>query len=306
VSRAIDMAGLGTEALRLIPTDGQGRMDLGLLERRISEDRQSGFVPFMIVGTAGSVDTGAIDDLDGLAQLAERVGAWFHVDGAFGALCVLASELKPLVAGIERAHSVALDFHKWAQVQYDAGLIVVRDGAAHMAAFASPAAYLARETRGIAAGHPWPVDFGPDLSRGFRALKVWMTLKTYGTERLGEVIRRSCELAKGLARRVEEEEELELLAPVTLNIVCFRFSAPNGIDADALNREITADLQESGIAVPSTTVVNGKLAIRAALINHRIGEADLEMLVKAVLEFGRKRTAYATRASGPPLDHNRA
>src|SRR5262249_24373402 len=142
----------------------------------------AGLTPFLVVGTAGTVDRGAIDDLAGLGRIADREELWFHVDGAFGALCVLSPELKPLVSGIEKADSVALDFHKWGQVQSDAGLVLVRDPVAHAAAFASPAAYLARETRGIAAGHPWPVDFGPDLSRGFRALKVWMTLRAYGTE----------------------------------------------------------------------------------------------------------------------------
>ena len=186
VSRAIDMVGLGTQALCLIATDSAGRMNLAELEARLSADRQTGLTPFLVVGTAGTVDTGAIDDLDGLARLARREGIWFHVDGAFGALGVLSPELKPMLSGIERADFIALDFHKSAQVQYDAGLALVRDRATLTATFASPAAYLAREERGIAAGHPWPVDFGPDLSRGFRALKVWMTLKTYGTERLGE------------------------------------------------------------------------------------------------------------------------
>jgi aromatic-L-amino-acid decarboxylase len=289
VSRAIDMVGLGSSALRLIATDAEGKMDLTILERQFSADRQSGCIPFLIVGTAGTVDTGAIDDLDALARLSRREKIWFHIDGAFGALCVLSPHLKPLVFGIERADSIALDFHKWAQVQYDAGLVLVRDGAAHAATFASPAAYLAREVRGLAAGHPWPVDFGPDLSRGFRALKVWMTLKTYGTERLGEVIEDSCKLARRMARRVETESELELLAPVALNIVCFRFKAGPEHELDLLNREIVADLQENGIAVPSTTVLDGKLAIRAALINHRVSWDDLKALVEGVLSFGRRR-----------------
>ncbi|MFI5013592.1 MAG: pyridoxal phosphate-dependent decarboxylase family protein [Hyphomicrobiales bacterium] len=289
VSRAIDMVGLGSDALRLVAADAEGRMDVAILQEQIAADRRAGFIPFLIVGTAGTVDTGAIDDLDALALLAEREKIWFHIDGAFGALCVLTPRLKPLVFGIERADSIALDFHKWAQVQYDAGLILVRDRAAHAATFASPATYLAREVRGLAAGHPWPVDFGPDLSRGFRALKVWMTLKTYGAERIGEAIEHSCDLARRLGKRVEREAELELLAPVRLNIVCFRFRAGPGHELDLLNREIVADLQETGIAVPSTTVLDGKLAIRAALINHRIGWDDLEALVAGVLNFGRRR-----------------
>jgi len=291
VARAIDIVGLGTHALRLVDIDADGRMDLAVLEKQLSANRQAGCIPFLIVGTAGTVDTGAIDDLQGLASVAAREKVWFHVDGAFGALCVLSPDLKPLVSGIERADSIALDFHKWAQVQYDAGLVLVRDRDAHMATFASPATYLARETRGLAAGYPWPVDFGPDLSRGFRALKVWMTLKTYGAERIGKAIQQSCEMAQRLARRVEQESELELLAPVGLNIVCFRFRAAPEHNLDFLNREIVADLQENGAAVPSTTKLDGKLAIRAALINHRIQWDDLEALVEGVLNFGRKRAA---------------
>lgn len=301
VSRAMDMVGLGTKALRLIATDKAGRMEVAALEARLSADREAGLTPFLIVGTAGTVDTGAIDNLDALADLAEREKLWFHIDGAFGALGVLSPELKPLLSGVDRAHSIALDFHKSAQVQYDAGMALVRDKAALMAAFASPAAYLARETRGIAAGHPWPVDFGPDLSRGFRALKIWMTLKTYGTERMGDMIRYRCELASRLARRIETERDLELMAPVALNVVCFRFNDGRETDLDELNREIVADLQEGGIAIPSTTRLDGKLAIRAALINHRIEWCDLEALVDGVLDIGRRRTA-AEKTSAVPKD----
>ncbi len=186
VARAIDMAGIGSASLRLVPCDAAGAIDPAALAARIREDRVAGRVPFLVVGTAGSVDTGAIDDLAGLSDLCRAEGLWFHVDAAFGALAMLSPALRPLLAGIERADSVAFDFHKWMQVPYDAGCIVVRDAAAHRAAFARAADYLQRDARGLAAGEPWPVDLGPELSRGFRALKVWMTLKVYGADRLGQ------------------------------------------------------------------------------------------------------------------------
>ena len=167
---------------------------------------------------------------------------------------ILSPELAPLLAGIERADSIALDFHKWGQVPYDAGFLLVRDGEQHRQAFAQPAAYLRREARGLAAGAVWPCDLGPDLSRGFRALKTWFTLKTYGTDGLGAVIARSCALAKYLAARVLAEPRLELLAPVNLNIVCFRYRADR-----RGQREIVADMQESGIAAPSSTTLDGRL-----------------------------------------------
>ncbi len=285
VPRAMDMAGLGRGALRLVPVDGAGRMRLDALEGALAEDRARGLHPFLVVGTAGTVDIGAVDDLAGLAELAERHRLWFHVDGAFGAFAILAPALAPLLTGLERADSLAFDFHKWAQVPYDAGYLLVRDGAQHWATFASPAAYLQRESRGLAAGSPWPCDFGPDLSRGFRALKTWFTLKTYGLKKLGVMIEGTCALARQLETRVKAEPALELMAPVALNIVCFRY---RGEDPDALNARIVADLHESGISAPSTTRLEGKLVIRAAIVNHRTQARDIDTLVDAVLEFGRR------------------
>ena len=283
IAQAMDIAGLGTAALRRIPTDAQHRMDLSALDAAIQADREAGRQPFFVAATAGTVDVGAIDDLPGVADIAAREGLWFHVDGAYGALGMCSSELAPRLEGIQDADSIAFDFHKWGQVPYDAGFILVRDGDQHRAAFSSPAAYLRRESRGLAGGSPWPCDFGPDLSRGFRALKTWFTLKVYGTERLGRMMAGTCSLASWLAARVEAEAALELLAPVALNIVCFRYRAT---DPDRVNREIVLRLHESGIAAPSTTLLAGRLAIRAAIVNHRTKEADIEALLQAVLRFG--------------------
>jgi glutamate/tyrosine decarboxylase-like PLP-dependent enzyme len=289
IARAMDMAGLGTDALRLIGCDADHRIDLTQLAAAIAQDRASGAHPFMVIGTAGTVDVGAVDDLAGLADLCQAERLWFHVDGAFGALAMLSPRHRPLLAGLERADSLAFDFHKWAQVPYDAGCVLVRDAVLQAAAFAQTVAYLRREDRGLAGGHPWPCDLGPDLSRGFRALKVWMTLQTYGADRLGQIVDASCDVARHLAARIRREPALELLAPVALNIVCFRVRA--GLDADRQNREIVADLQESGIAAPSTTVIDGRLAIRAAIVNHRTVNADVDAMVDAVLHFAELRQA---------------
>ncbi|MCS3732021.1 pyridoxal phosphate-dependent decarboxylase family protein [Bradyrhizobium betae] len=297
VSRAMDIAGLGTDALRKIDVDSDHRIDVAALRAQIATDRAVGFKPFLVVASAGTVDIGAIDDLKAIAELCREEGIWFHVDGAFGALAILSPELAPLLGGIELADSIALDFHKWGQVPYDAGFLLVRDGEQHRQAFAQPAAYLSREARGLAAGAVWPCDLGPDLSRGFRALKTWFTLKTFGTDRLGAVIARSCALAKYLEARVLAEPRLELLAPVNLNIVCFRYRAD-----DAVNREIVADVQESGIAAPSSTTLDGKFAIRAAIVNHRTDERDIDALLATVLEFGERRSAGAViEVEAPPL-----
>ena len=283
ICQAMELAGFGSEALHLIPTDAAHRIDLAALRTAIARDREAGAAPFFLVGNAGTVDTGAIDDLEALASLAREEKLWFHIDGALGALAMLSPDLRPSFKGLERADSVAFDFHKFGQIPYDAGFILVRDSEQHRAAFASPAAYLGREARGLAGGSPWPCDFGPDLSRGFRALKTWFTLKAYGGERIGAEIARSCELARYLERRITAEPRLELLAPAALNIVCFRYRAA---DADRLNAEIVAGLHERGIAAPSTTTINGRVAIRACLINHRIQPEDIDALLAGVLSLG--------------------
>jgi len=280
VVRAMEMAGMGSEALRLVPVDGEGRMDLAALAAAVAGDRSAGRQPFLVVGTAGTVDTGAVDDLEGIADLAAEHRLWFHVDGAYGALALLAPALAPRLAGIRRADSVALDFHKWGQVPYDAGYFLARDGELQRRTFASEAAYLRRSDRGLAAGTPWPCDLGPDLSRGFRALKVWFTLKVHGTDRLGEIIGHTCELARYLQDRVLQEPRLELLAPAHLNIVCFRL---RGDDSGRRSAEAVTRLHESGLAAPSTTVLGGRLAIRAAIVNHRTQPRDIDRLLDALL-----------------------
>ena len=285
IAQAMDLSGFGLDTLRMIPMNEHYQMDIAALTRAIAADRSAGYTPFFIAGTAGSVDVGAIDDLAAIADIAQKEKVWFHVDGAYGALAMLAPEIAPRLSGMERADSIAFDFHKWAQVPYDAGFILVRDGTLHHSTFASPAAYLKRETRGLAAGSPWPCDFGPDLSRGFRALKTWFTIKVYGAEKLGAVIAHTCALAQYMQQRIKETPELELLAPVSLNIVCFRYRCKN---ADRVNADIVVDLQESGIAVPSTTTINGQFAIRAAIVNHRTRSSDIDALLKATIAFGEK------------------
>jgi len=276
---ALDMAGLGLDALRCIPVDDHFQIDIAALRNAILADREAGYRPFLIVGTAGTVDVGAFDNLDVLADIAATEGAWFHVDGAFGALAALSPTLKPATSGIGRADSVAFDFHKWAQVTYDAGCVLVRDPELQLATFAQATNYLAATPRGLAGGAPWPCDLGPDLSRGFRALKVWMTISAYGAEALGGIVDDCCALAQRLAAHVRESPRLMLLAPVKLNIVCF---AINGF-SDAETADLVADLQEDGLFAPSTTIIGGRLAIRAAIVNHRTNATDIDALVEEIL-----------------------
>ncbi len=284
LERAMEMAGMGGNQLRKIPVNERHQMDLQALAETISADQALGLMPFCVIGSAGTVNVGAIDDLSGIAGIALRKGLWFHVDGACGALGVMSPKIGAKMLGIEQADSIALDFHKWGQVPYDAGFVLIRNSQLHYDTFASQAEYLRRETRGLAAGSPWPCDFGPDLSRNFKALKVWFTMHVYGTDRLARMMEQTCELATYLANRIEKSAELELLAPVDLNIVCFRYRCR---DADRVNAEIAVAIQESGIAAPSSTTIRGKYAIRAAIFNHRTSQLEIDSLVEASIRFGK-------------------
>lgn len=247
----------------------------------------AGLIPWLIVGSAGTVNTGAIDDLDGLALMSRQTGAWFHVDGALGALAMMAPDIAPRLRGIEHADSLALDFHKWAQVPYDAGMVLLRDGEKHRHSFVSDHAYLQRDDEGLAANSPWPCDYGVDLSRGFRALKVWFTLKTFGRERMGAMISQCCQWAAYLAQQVGKQEQLQLMADVSLNIVCFRYCGDKTRPAeqyDAINRAMVRHIQLSGIAAPSLTILHGRSVIRAAIVNHRTDQQDIDNLLVATLD----------------------
>lgn len=296
VAKALDITGLGTNALRSIPINSRGQLDPSALREAIQTDRAVGCTPFLMIGSAGTVDTGSIDDLNAIADICQQEDIWLHVDGAFGALAMLAPDLAPRLAGIERADSIAFDFHKWAQVPYDAGFLLVRDGTLHQQSFRPVnAPYLARETRGMAAGEPWPCDLGIELSRGFRALKVWFTLKTYGARAIGALISQSCSLARYLEERILATPELELLAPVELNIVCFGYRSQR---ANEFNRMIVVNLQECGRVAPSITTLNGRVAIRAAIFNHRTGRHEIDTLVEQTLLIGR---AFESASLGPEL-----
>jgi glutamate/tyrosine decarboxylase-like PLP-dependent enzyme len=284
VRQAAELAGVGGDFLRLIETDAAGAMRLDALAAAIAADRATGHQPFLVVGTAGGVNFGAFDDLAALADLAAAERLWLHVDGAFGALTALSPALRPLTAGLERADSVAFDFHKWAHVPYDAGFLLVRDPAMHRATFAAPSAYLSRAPRGLAAGEDWPCDYGPDLSRGFRALKVWLTFQTLGADAIAAAIEANCAAARRLADHVAASDLFELAAPVGLNIVCFSLKEDDG----AANLELVMRLQEQGLAAPSTTRLGGRIVIRAAVFNHRTSFADIDGFFADAERIGRE------------------
>ncbi|HEX2092418.1 MAG TPA: pyridoxal-dependent decarboxylase, partial [Longimicrobiaceae bacterium] len=293
VDKAASLLGLGTDWVRKVPTDDDFRIRVEALEEAIRRDLEEGHRPFCIVGNAGTVGTGATDDLSRLADVAERFGLWLHVDGAIGAVLALSPALCPRVRGIERADSVAFDLHKWMYMPYAVGGVLVRDREAHHRTFASSASYLGQTERGPEADAHRFHEFGLELSRSFGALKVWMLVKEHGVDRYTRLIEQNVGQAAYLAGLVEEHPELELLAPAPLNIVCFRYRGA-GIPEerlDAANREILTRLQERGIAVPSGTRVRGRFAIRTAITNHRSRRSDFDLLAESVVAIGREVAA---------------
>jgi aromatic-L-amino-acid decarboxylase len=288
VDKAISLLGLGAIGLRRVPVDEAWRIDVGALRRAIDDDMADGRQPIAVVGNAGTVNTGAIDDLAALAALCTEYDLWLHVDGAFGALAALSPALRPLVTAMERADSLAFDLHKWLQVPIEAACVLVRHAADHRRPFSPPASYLATFRRGIASGEHFYAPLGPQLTRGFRALKVWLTLRAHGAAAYRELVEQNVRQARRLEALVRAHEELELVAGASLNVVCFRYAPAGASEAelDHLNRELLQRVQESGVAAPSSTALRGRFVLRCAFTNHRTRMEDLDLFVDAVLRLG--------------------
>jgi aromatic-L-amino-acid decarboxylase len=299
--KAMEALGLGNRALRRIATDAGLRIDIAALRAAIAEDRAAGFKPACVIGNAGTVNTGAIDDLQALAKLAHEEDLWFHVDGCIGALIAIAPQNAHRVAGIEWADSVALDPHKWLHAPFEVGCALVRDAVAHRKTFAVTPEYLESTPRGLASG-PWLHDYGLQTTRGFRALKVWMALKEHGVDKFGRLIDQNIAQAGYLAALIEAEPRLELAALPTINIVCFRYQPGlAGEPLKALNTEIMLRLQEQGIAALSDTTVHGEHWLRVAITNHRTRREDLDLLLRETVRLGREIAAEGLASSEGPM-----
>jgi glutamate/tyrosine decarboxylase-like PLP-dependent enzyme len=295
--KAVELLGIGNKHFRKIPVNEDYTIDLEALKESIAADRAAGHLPICIIGSAGTVNTGAVDDLNALADICRDEDLWFHVDGAIGAVAVLAENVRPQLVGIERADSIALDLHKWMHIPFEAGCAIVRSDKAHRNTFSLTPEYLAHETRGLAAGHLWFNDYGLQLSRQFRALKVWMSIKEHGLDRFGRMIARNVEQAHYFAGLVESDPTLELMAPVGMDIVCFRFN-PGNLDTEqlnALNKEILMQLHEQGIAAPSYTTLEGRYCLRIAIANHRSRQEDFDLLAREVVRIGHELVAQFTQ-----------
>jgi glutamate/tyrosine decarboxylase-like PLP-dependent enzyme len=279
--KALAMLGIGRSRVRTFAADGTGRLDLAALEAAL---RGLGGAPAILCATAGEVNAGAFDPIAGLADLAEEHGAWLHVDGAFGLFAAVSPATRHLVQGVERAHSVALDGHKWLNVPYDCGAAFVRDPALHEGAFTASAAYLGSDQ----SGRPVFSSLSPEMSRRARALAVWATLRAYGRDGYRAMVERHVGLANRLGDQVDAAPELERVADVTLNVVCFRYH-PRGVPEDRLddlNSRLGQAVLDDGRVFFGTTVYDGKVAFRPAIVNWRTGPADVDLVVPTVLELG--------------------
>ncbi len=293
VDKAVDLLGIGWKQLRKIPTDDRFRIRLDLLRQAIAGDRAAGLRPAIVVGTAGTVNTGAVDPLEDLADLCAAEGLWFHVDGAYGALASVSPKLRPLVRGLERADSVAADPHKWLYVPYEAGAVLVRDPGRMADAFRRPAPYIVHDPDSPVVG---PVSFnerGPELSRGFKALKVWMGMKRHGRRGYAAAVEHDVAMARFLGDELLARADFELMTEPVLSIVGFRYRPAGLGDEDALarlNRRIVNRLVGSGGFFLAPTLLKGCTAMRVAIVNFRTTEDDLRSLLDEVARVGRQIT----------------
>lgn len=288
IQKAAEIIGIGSEAVRKVNVNEQYEMDIQHLEELIRKDKIIGNIPFCVVANVGTVNTGAIDPLQEIFMVCMKYNLWFHIDGAFGALAKLLPEYSNKLMGIELADSIAFDLHKWMYMPYDVGVVLVKNENKHRQAFAQHPDYVLYHDRGIAAGPEPPFDFGFDMSRGFKALKVWMSLKEHGIKKYRRLIRQNIRQAKYLEQLISEQTSLELMAPVNLNIVCFRYNPGMMMKGELseLNKEILMRLHEAGIVAPSYTKLNQEYCLRVAIVNHRSKMKDFDLLVKEVLRIG--------------------
>jgi aromatic-L-amino-acid/L-tryptophan decarboxylase len=279
VEKAAGMLGLGERNVRAVKTDAAFRMDLAELERLVAEDRAAGRLPFCVVASAGTTAVGSVDPIRKIAEFAKREGLWLHVDAAYGAFAALAPSARGLFDGIEEADSVALDPHKWLYLPMGTGCILYRDPAAARAAFAHGAEYT--RTIGLVNDEAFAYwDYGPELSRPFRALDVWLLLKFVGARAVGEAVERNLRCAKYFEELVKASSDFEMMAPVGLSVFCFRYKV--GEDLDAVNERALVAVQRAGRTYLSNAKVRGKFALRGCVLNYRTTEQEMERILEDV------------------------
>ena len=292
IQRCCEQLGLGAENLHVVETDDDFRMNPATLAKRVASDKADGLRPFCVVAAAGTTNVGAIDPLDDIADVCEREGLWFHVDGAYGGLGRLDPYYSQKYIGIARADSLTVDPHKWMQVPIDCGALLTRHKQVHWDAYSIDPDYLPSDKDNQA---PWPYEYMYQLTYGDRALKTWATIARLGRKGLGDIIAQCNRTAEAMGRMIEQSYTLELLAPVSLSVVSFRY-VPTGksmseVELDHLNERISAAVLESGEAQVPTTKVRGRTGLRACIVHHENDEADAEHLVRLVEKLGTEFSA---------------
>lgn len=287
VARALEILGLGRSSLRSIPVDADWRIDVRELREAIRRDRDEGIEPLAIVGSAGTVNTGAVDPLDALADVAEEVGVWFHVDGAYGGVAAALPELAERYRGIERADSVAVDPHKWLYVPVEAGAVLVHDPEVLTAAYATTADYLTLDDGFYLKGSAWLADRGPQLSRSFRALKVWAVLQSLGVQGLRALWRKDIEVAREVRRRAAAHPRLESMTDSDLSIFCVRYLPRSG-DPDEFNRRLLDAIHRDGRFLVTPVILDGAYGLRGCVVNFRSTLQDARDFVDTLAELGRE------------------
>ena len=295
VDKAVDLLGIGMRQLRRIPSDDAFRIRLDLLDQALEADRRAGYLPAILVGNAGTVNTGAIDPLGTLADVAEREGMWFHADGAYGALASIVPSLAPMFAGMERADSIAADPHKWLYVPYEAGATLIRERGKFAETFRKFPEYLAQDPESPFPGPAWFAERGVELSRGFKALKVWMGLMVHGRRAYAAQIENDVNLARFLAAEVDRRPDFERLAEPVLSIANFRYrprdAGLSDAELDAVNRRIINRLVGEGSFFLAPTILKGRTALRVSITNFRTREEDLLALLEEAEKIGRELVA---------------
>jgi aromatic-L-amino-acid/L-tryptophan decarboxylase len=286
VRKAIELLGFGSASIRTIPTGSDYRMNVDALDVALTDDRARHLTPIAVIASAGTTNTGAIDDLDAIGGICRRHDAWLHVDAAYGGPAILTDEYGDRLRGFGTADSVALDPHKWLFVPVEAGLVFVRDAEAMRSAFSLVPPYLRTDGSSMGVGGPaWFSEFGFQQTRGFRALKVWMAMKEFGLAGYKAVIEENIALAAYLADRVRSSPDLGLTAPPSLSVVCFRVLGRSLGDEEAiaaLNRAVLERLQLGGEAFLSSTELRGHFTLRACIVNYRSTRRDIDRMLEAV------------------------
>jgi aromatic-L-amino-acid decarboxylase len=292
VDKAVDLLGIGTGFLRKIPSDESFRLPMEAVQRAVAEDRRRGFRPAIVVGSAGTVNTGAVDPLDAIADFCRREGLWFHADGAYGALACMVPDLTHLFKGLPGADSIAADPHKWLYVPYEAGATLVREPGRLAATFRRFPEYLASDPESPFPGPAWFAERGVELSRGFKALKVWMGLKTHGRRAYAEAIANDVRLAHFLAGEAARRPDFEVLAPTVLSIANFRYRprerALPDAELDRINRRIVNRLVGDGSFFLAPTILKGRASLRVSITNFRTSESDLVALLDECARIGKE------------------